>query len=125
LRCEVAADGFTIAVDEPLEEGGTGLAPQPTGLFLASAASCFTLALVNSAAKRGIALTAVRVDAVGHYSGRSFDSMRLVIAVDGPTPEQLRVLTEAAQRLCYVTNTVRKGADVTVSVASATAPTDP
>jgi uncharacterized OsmC-like protein len=116
LRCEVAVEGFTICVDEPEAAGGCGLAPQPTDFFLASAASCFTLAIAHNAAKRGIPLSALRVDAVGDYAGRRFDAVRLLVAVAGPTPEELPALLEAAQRDCYVTNTVRAGARVTVSV---------
>jgi len=116
LRCEVAVEGFSVSVDEPEASGGTGLAPQPTDFFLASAASCFTLAMVHTAAKRGIALTALRVDAIGEYGGRRFDAVRLVIAVVGPPPEQLPALIEASERVCYVTNTLRAGARVTVSV---------
>jgi putative redox protein len=116
LRCEVAVEGFSILVDEPKSSGGTGLAPQPTDFFLASAASCFMLAMVHTAAKRGIALTALRVDAIGNYAGRRFDAVRLVIAVAGPAPEQLPALIEASERVCYVTNTLRAGARITVSV---------
>ena len=58
LRCEVAAEGFTVSVDEPESVGGTGLAPQPTDLFLASVASCFALALVHCAGKQGSNWTA-------------------------------------------------------------------
>jgi uncharacterized OsmC-like protein len=118
LRCKVVVEGFTICVDEPEVAGGCGLAPQPTDFFLASAASCFTLAIAHNAAKRGIALSALRVDAIGDYAGRRFDAVRLVVAVGGPMPEELPALLEAAQRDCYVTNTVRAGARVTVSVGS-------
>jgi uncharacterized OsmC-like protein len=123
LRCEVAVEGFTIRVDEPEAVGGSGLAPQPTDFFLASAASCFTLAIAHNAAKRGIALSALQVDAIGDYSGRRFDAVRLVVAVDGPAAEELPALLEAAQRDCYVTNTIRAGARVTVSVERS-APSD-
>jgi len=123
LRCDVAVEGFTISVDEPEVAGGTGLAPQPTDFFLASAASCFTLALIHNAAKRSIALTMLRVDAIGHYSGRRFDAVRLVVAAVGPTSDQRPALSEAAQRDCYVTNTVREGAQVSVSLEAGISPT--
>jgi putative redox protein len=115
LRCDVAVDGFSIPVDEPVSVGGTGAAPQPTGLFLASLASCFTLALVHSAAKRGIALRRVRVDVVGDYAGRRFDVVHLVVDLVGPNSKELSELLSAAERVCYVTNTLRAGVKVTVN----------
>lgn len=115
LRCEVTAGAFTIAVDEPESVGGTGAAPQPTDLLLASAASCFTLALVHSAAKAGIPLTRVHVDAIGDYEGFRFAALHIIVVeAAGPRPDELADLLEAAQRVCYVTNTLRAGVTVTV-----------
>lgn len=118
LRCEVAVEGFTVPVDEPVSAGGTGLAPQPTDLFLASLASCFTLALVHSAGKSGVVMDSVRVDAVGHYAGLRFDTVHLILDVVGPSPDELAVLVEAAERVCYVTNTLRTGVNITVADGS-------
>jgi uncharacterized OsmC-like protein len=115
LRCEVTAGEFTIAVDEPASVGGTGAAPQPTDLLLASAASCFTLALVHSAAKEGIPLTGVHVAAIGDYEGLRFAALRIVVEAAGARPDELADLLEAAQRVCYVTNTLRAGVSVTVA----------
>ena len=114
LRCEVAAGAFTIAVDEPESAGGTGAAPQPTDLLLASMASCFTLALVHSAGKQAIPLDNLRVDVVGDYSGRRFAALHITVEASGPDPQQLAELVAAAERVCYVTNTLRAGADVDV-----------
>lgn len=115
LRCEVEASGFSLAVDEPETVGGSGLAPQPTDLFLASVASCVTLALVHSARKRGLELTSVRVQVIGDYEGRRFDAVHLVLEVPGLNPEELARLVEAAERVCYVTNTLRTPVTLTIS----------
>ena len=56
-HCSVEAGPFTIQVDEPEEVGGANLGPQPTDLFLASVASCFTLAISYAARKRSLDLT--------------------------------------------------------------------
>lgn len=115
LRCEVAVDGFNIAVDEPESAGGTGAAPQPTDLFLASVASCFTLALVHSAGKRGLVLSSVRVDVVADYAGHRFDAVRIVADVAGPSRDELGDLIRAAERVCYVTNTLREPVSISVT----------
>jgi putative redox protein len=118
LRCDIAVDGFTLPVDEPESVGGTGLAPQPTDLFLASVASCFALALVHSARKQVLELTSVRVQVVGNYSGLRFDAVHLVVDVVGPRPAELDRLVEAAERVCYVSNTLREAVDLTIDVRS-------
>jgi uncharacterized OsmC-like protein len=122
LRCAVAVEGFSIPVDEPESAGGTGLAPQPTDLFLASVASCFALALAHSARKLAIALDSVRVDAVGDYIGFRFDAVHLIFDVVGPSPEELTALVAAAERVCYVTNTLRTAPKITVTDGSAGRP---
>lgn len=116
LRCEVVAGGFSLAVDEPESVGGTGAAPGPTDLLLASVASCFTLALVHSARRLGVALGHVRVNVVGDYAGLRFDAVHIRVEVPGPNPQQLDDLLDAAKRVCYVTNTLRTV--VTVSITT-------
>jgi uncharacterized OsmC-like protein len=118
LRCEVAVEGFTVSVDEPESVGGTGLAPQPTDLFLASVASCFTLALVHAAGKQGLQLRSVQVEAVGEYAGPRFDAVHLAVDVAGPGPDELVRLVEAAERVCYVSNTLRASIRLTVEARS-------
>ena len=120
LRCDVVVEGFAIAVDEPESVGGTGAAPGPTDLLLASAASCFTLAIVHSAKKRGVALGYVRVNVVGEYAGSHFAAVNIGVDVTGPSPQELRDLLVAAGRVCYVTNTLRTAVKVTVTTGSPT-----
>ena len=116
LRCEVAVDGFSLAVDEPESVGGTGAAPGPTDLLLASVASCFTLALVHSAGKRGVVLGRVRVEVVGDYAGLRFGAVHIRVDVTGPSPRELEDLIDAAKRVCYVTNTLRTAVNVSITV---------
>lgn len=118
LRCEVVAGPFGIAVDEPESVGGTGTAPEPTSLLLASVASCFTLAFVHSAALRAIPLNGLRVEVVGDYAGRRFAAMHVSVDAAGPTPEEVDSLLEAAARVCYVTNTLRAGVAVEIVSSS-------
>jgi uncharacterized OsmC-like protein len=105
-----------VAVDEPVSVGGTADAPQPTDLFLASVASCFALALVYSARKRSIALESVRVAVVGDYGAACrFDAVRVEADVVGPTAAEIDALRTAAERVCYVTNTLRSPVTLTIT----------
>jgi putative redox protein len=107
LRAEVDAGGFTVVADEPESvPGGTGTGPQPTELMLASIASCFTIAMAYTAAKRGIGLEGLAVDVTGTYDGPRFKAFRIDVHTTAPTGDELTKLVEAAKRVCYVTRTL-------------------
>src|ERR687886_146780 len=108
LRCRGSAGRFELIVDEPESVGGTDQGPQPTELLLASIASCFTLAMAYAAGKRGVELAGLQVRATGTYDGPRFSAIQLSIQADAPDLDGLRQLVPMAQRLCYVTNTLRR-----------------
>lgn len=114
LRAVVDAGGFEIVVDEPESVGGTGRGPQPTELLLASAASCMTIALAFVAGRKGVELTGLHVQATGTYSGPQFSDLRILVRAAQPTGPELDSLIAAAERVCYVTRTLRLGPGVTV-----------
>ncbi|HET6989151.1 MAG TPA: OsmC family protein [Kribbella sp.] len=123
-HCSVEAGSFTLQVDEPEEVGGANLGPQPTDLFLASVASCFTLALSYAARKRSIDLTELTVRATGRYDGLQFGAVHVEARIGAPEAALDR-LVEAAERVCYVTNTLRSGVRLTTrAVASSAVPKD-
>jgi uncharacterized OsmC-like protein len=107
-HCTVEAGGHTIHVDEPAGVGGTDLGPQPTDLFLASIASCFTLALSHAARRRSIELSGLAVNVTGRYDGLRFSSVHVRASIGAP-PEEIDGLVLAAERVCYVTNSLRSG----------------
>ncbi|MFZ2504351.1 MAG: OsmC family protein [Nocardioides sp.] len=106
-----------LLVDEPVEVGGTGVGPQPTELFLASIASCFTLALVYAAGKLLLSPEAVAVEATGTYAGPRFSAIRIDVRLSGVAAEQQVELIALAERYCYVTNTMRRPPEITVTTA--------
>ena len=123
-HCSIEAGPFTIEVDEPESAGGTDRGPQPTDLFLAAIASCFTLAISHAARKRSIALDELSVRATGRYDGLRFGAVHIEATIGAPEAE-LEGLVQAAERVCYVTNTLRAGVRLTTRAVSSTAvPTD-
>ncbi|GAB6984882.1 OsmC family protein [Nocardioides pyridinolyticus] len=117
-HCTVQAGSFTIEVDEPVEVGGTDLGPQPTDLFLSSVASCFLLALGHAARKRSIEVDGMSVEVTGRYDGLRFGAVHVRALVGVPESELDRLL-EAAERVCYVTNTLRAGVTLTTEAVAA------
>jgi organic hydroperoxide reductase OsmC/OhrA len=114
-RCRVRARDFEIRADEPVKAGGDDTGPQPTELFLASLASCFTLALVHVARKRGIELADLSVRAVGRYDGPKFVDVRVEVSSSHPR-EELEKLAQRASAVCYVSNTIRALHDTEVVI---------
>ena len=108
MRAVVQAGDFQIVVDEPHSAGGTNTGPQPTDYLLASVASCFTLAMAHVAAKRGLALPGLQVRVLGTYEGLEFAQIEVVVTFDGPL-DVVEQLIPYAERVCYVTNTLRRG----------------
>lgn len=114
-RCTVAARQFRIRIDEPEKAGGEDTGPQPSEVFLASLAGCFTLALYHEAKKRSIELPDITVTATGTYQGPGF--VRLAVTVKSSAEAGvLESLIEPAKRVCYVSNTLRNVADVEVTL---------
>ena len=114
-RCRVQARDHELIVDEPLYAGGGDAGPQPTEVFLASVASCFTLAVYHVAKKRSIELPDLRVRAVGEYQGPSFVKVRVEVTSTHPRAE-LEPLLERAAGVCYVSNTMRAVDDIEVAL---------
>ena len=114
-RCDVDAGGFPLVVDEPVHAGGTGAGPMPTDLLLAALSSCFALALVWAARKRGFELPDMSVRATGSYRGPTFSALLLTVTSSAP-PEVITPLFEPARRVCYVSNTVAGNPPITVEL---------
>jgi len=115
FRTEVQAGEFQLLVDEPLSVGGSNTGPQPTDLLLASVASCFTLALSFSANKRDIEPDHIEVEVTGFYDGPKFRGIDIVVDI-GCDPVQVPTLIAAAERICYVTNTLKTDPEIDVRV---------
>jgi organic hydroperoxide reductase OsmC/OhrA len=115
-RCSVMARQFRIRIDEPEKAGGEDSGPQPSEVFLASLAGCFTLALYHVAKKRSIELPDITVRATGTYEGPGFG--RLAVEVkSGADRDVIESLIEPAKQVCYVSNTLRNVSDVDVTLA--------
>jgi putative redox protein len=115
MRAVSEVDGFEIVVDEPATHGGSGTGPQPTDLLLASVASCLALSVAFVARKRGVELPDLDVRVVGTYRGLEFE--RIAASISSGTPrEVLEGLVSEAERFCYVSNTLRHGPELVITV---------
>ena len=88
FEARVETRGHVIAVDEPVEDGGTNAGVMPTELLAASIASCFCLALAFTAGKRGRELPGLEVVVRRVRAGRELRYERFEIEARAEVPEE-------------------------------------
>jgi putative redox protein len=124
FEARVETRGHVIAVDEPLEDGGTDAGAMPTDLLAASIASCFCLALAFTAGKRGRELPGLQVAVRRFRAGRELRIERFEIEARAEVPEdELAALMEPARRVCWVSNTLAHGVELSYGYTSVDART--
>lgn len=108
----VQVRGHELAVDEPGPVGGdSGM--MPTELLCASIASCFCLALAHVAGKRERELPGLRVVVRAQRAGRELRYRHFEIEAQADVPERdLAALLEPARRVCWVSNTLAHGVEL-------------
>jgi putative redox protein len=104
LAVEARHEGFVIRTDQPVAAGGSGSAPAPFDLFLASVGTCAGLYALRFCQQRGIpteglsvSLTTERDPARGRLS-----SVRIEIRLPGGFPEKYRAAILRAADQCAV-----------------------
>jgi putative redox protein len=118
-RTDVAVREFRFVADEPPRSGGEDAGAMPTEYLLVALSSCFAMALGHVARKRDLELGPLTVKAVATYDGPSFSAIDLEVAFEQGPPDDVDALIERASRVCYVSNTLRRAPELTVTVAPA------
>jgi uncharacterized OsmC-like protein len=115
----VLAREHELTIDEPASAGGGDRGMMPTEAFCASIASCFCLALAYVAGKRGRDLPGLRVAVRAHRAGTELRYERFEIEAQADVePKTLGRLIEAARRVCWVSNTLAAGVELSYSYTS-------
>lgn len=126
-RALTTARGFSIQTDEPSPLGGTDSAPDPVELLLTAASTCLQIGIVTQAARRGIALADVVVEAEGDLDVRGYlgdgdvrpgyQRIRYRVRVAGDAPaDTLEELVRIAQRTSPMVDSVENGTPVIAEV---------
>jgi putative redox protein len=118
-RTDVAVREFRFVADEPPRSGGEDAGAMPTEYLLVALSSCFAMALGHVARKRDLELGPLTVKAVATYDGPSFSAIDLEVAFEQGPPDDVDALIERASRVCYVSNTLRRAPELTVTLAPA------
>lgn len=119
FRADIAVRDFQFVADEPPRSGGEDAGAMPTEYLLVALASCYAMALAHVARRDDVRLGPLRVRAVATYDGPAFSAIDLEVVFEQGPPDEVEDLVARASRLCYVSNTLRRAPDLTVTVAPA------
>jgi putative redox protein len=110
-----SAGPFTLIVDRPIDAGGGGLGFNGGQLLNLAVAACISNDLFREAARDGIVLRRIRVNARSDYSGDPAVSgpIDYELQVDGDaSTERLAELVRAVDRIAEIPNSIRGGTEV-------------
>jgi uncharacterized OsmC-like protein len=127
------SSGINVVTDMPAAIGGTGDQVTPGWLLRAALASCATTRIAMAAAAEGIALTSLEVvakslsdargllgmpdeEGLSVFPGPKDVKLRVRIAAQGRSPEQLRSLVEGCECTSPVSAALRQAVPVVYSV---------
>jgi uncharacterized OsmC-like protein len=131
LRAEVNSRQHTIVIDEPTALGGTDTGPNPVEAVLSGLVSCQAISYKVWAAKLGIALEGVTVEAEGSIDLLGFfgiddhvrpgyDGVQLKVSLSGPeSPERYHELADAVDAHCPVLDNLRNPVPVSRTLVEA------
>jgi ribosomal protein S12 methylthiotransferase accessory factor len=101
VRVDATFRGHTMATDQPIESGGTGTAPAPFDLFLASIGTCAAFYILRFCQGRGIdtANLGVTLEPLREGDGKHFSVMRIVVTLPAGFPAKYhRAITRAVDQ---------------------------
>lgn len=117
-RADIAIRDLTFSIDEPLERGGDNSGPTPTDTALAALIGCTNVIGHKCAAKLGIDIGHVKIDATCAFDRRGvtlseeidvpFQRIDLDIEVDGDASDgDLKTLAAEVQKYCPLSKLFR------------------
>lgn len=121
-----SSDGkLSLRLALPRELGGSGDAANPEQLFVAGYAACFASSIKAAAAKAGVRVGSLAIDAEGVLSLRddgSYIVSEVRLAVHSPELGAAEGVLDEARRICAYTNATRANVktDVILNPAVAT-----
>ncbi len=104
LRVTADWDPYSVQTDQPLDDGGTGTAPSPFELFLASLATCAGFYVLSFCRQRGIATEGISLSqSIERDPARKLvRKIKLQIELPPDFPEKYRDAVVKAADQCTV-----------------------
>jgi putative redox protein len=107
--------GHTLALDEPVESGGTDTGPRPTQLLAASLAACTAITVEMYADRKGWDLGRIEVDVDYSYDGPVPSAFTVGVRLPLSLSDEQRQRLLAVAERCPVHKVLAGEAKVTVS----------
>ena len=106
---EATIRGHRVAIDRPVEKGGTDEGPMGGELFLAAIGGCFMSNLLAAIKTREAQVSDVHTEVIGTPEGTPprFSGIELNVSADCDDMELVPKLVEIAERGCIMLNTLR------------------
>lgn len=119
-RVDAIVDGFTIATDQPVSGGGTGSAPAPYDLFLASIATCAGIYALGFCQARDISTEGLKITQRTEVDPETKLANRVSLEVTLPPgfPEKYRPAIIKVIEGCKVKKTIAAAPRFDVTVAN-------
>jgi len=118
-RFRIGIRQHTLQVDQPIDDGGTDVAPTPTELFVASLASCVAFYARRFLTRHDLPTTGLGVTATFTMAGRParVGEINVAVAVPEGVPDDRRAALLAVASHCTVHNTLEHPAQVNIELA--------
>jgi len=96
--------GFTVATDQPKDEGGDGTAPEPYDLVLSALGTCAGVYVLYFCQERNIDTSGMKMtlDAVKNETTHLFEGIRIHIDLPPGFPKKYKSAVIRAAELCTV-----------------------
>lgn len=103
-RVDARVNGFTVATDQPVDEGGGGQAPTPSEIFLASIATCSALYAQRFCENRNIGIDGLTLsmDADFDEKTRMIGKLKFRLGLPEGFPVKYEQAIIRAMNQCYV-----------------------
>ncbi|MGI9418924.1 MAG: OsmC family protein [Geminicoccaceae bacterium] len=89
-RCTVRARDIEMAIDEPIERGGTNLGPMPVETMIMGLVGCTHVITNKLAAHHGVTISSMDIDVMTKMDS---SGTRLIEPIDVPFPEVALTIT--------------------------------
>jgi len=109
-----------VAVDRPAAKGGTDTGPMGGELLLLGLGGCFMSNLLAAIEARDVPVSDARVTVTGTMADhpKRFASYKMDVVAKCADPALLEKFVTIAERGCISANTLKQGAEITVSVTA-------
>ena len=104
MRADAHFDSFTVHTDQPVDDGGQGLAPTPFDTFLASLGTCAGFYVISFCRLRGLPTEGIRLIQQMEVDQTTHLTTRILIDVQLPPgfPEQYKAAVIRSAEKCLV-----------------------